>query len=128
MKHIVVLSFVLFPALAFAGTVESLAEFEDNSGLLASLSVWSAIIVAFITIAMVWIGGSRMHGGIFGSVLNYFSAGMTALFLGFITGVPWVQSLASAFYLDLINSSLYIAGYILMGIAANKLLGAIKGE
>lgn len=128
MKYITVLSLTLFPALAFADTVEKLASFEDNSGLFASLSLWSAGIIAFITIIMVWIGGSRMHGGIFGSVLNYFSAGMTALFLGFITGVPWVQGLTSPFYLDLLNSSLYIIGYILMGIAANKLLGAIKGE
>jgi hypothetical protein len=103
-----------------------LAQFEDNSQLFASLSLWSTIIIAFVTSAMVWIGGRTMRGGVFGRVLVYFSVGMTLIFLGFVTEVPWVASI-SPLYVNLAHSSLYILGYISMGIAANKLLRTIKG-
>jgi len=127
MKYIAFISFILFPALAFADTVESLTTFEDNSGLLASLSIASTLIVAFVTIAMIWISARQMNGGFFGIVLYYFAAGMSFVFLSFATELPWFHTF-NLLFLEMIHSSLFIIGYILMGIAASKLLKVIKGE
>ena len=128
MKYVAILSLVFFPAMASsAGVADILVQIEDNSGLFASLSVWSTIIVMFVTSAMVWIGGRQMHGGVFGTVLTYFSIGMTLIVFGFVSGLPLTENVPSL-YLKLTHDSLYIVGYVLMGIAASKLLKAIKGE
>ncbi|MBI5078154.1 MAG: hypothetical protein HZB11_02175 [Candidatus Yonathbacteria bacterium] len=137
MKHIGIyagaLAILAVPAVTFAqahdsyGTWQTLIIIEDNSKLLEMISLWATLIVAFVTSAMVWIGGRKMHGGVFGSVLTYFSLGMTLVFLGFATEVPWFQKI-DYLYLKMIHDSLYIIGYVLMGIAASKLLKVIKGE
>lgn len=137
MKHIgKYAGFVLvitFPSLVFAGTnsfgdtVQALVVIEDNSSLLENLSLWSTLIIAFVTSAMVWIGGRKMHGGVLGGVLTLFSVGMTLIFLGFVTQVPWLQNL-NPLYLKMTHDTLYIIGYILMGLAASRLLKVIKGE
>ncbi len=137
MKHFekisVALAILFVPAVIFAqgytgDTLQKLATFEDSSGLLESLSLWATLIVAFVTTAMVWVGGRQMHGGVFGKVLTYFSVGMALVLLGFVTEVPQVQEILPALYIKFIHSSLYIIGYILMGIAASNLLKVIKGE
>ena len=131
-KYVGVFGLFLIPSVSFAqgidvNTIQNLVAFEDQSKLLASISLWSTLIVAFSTSAMVWIGGRKMHGGVFGNVLTYFSLGMTLVFLGFATEIPWFQWV-DRLYLKLIHDSLYIIGYVLMGIAASKLLRVIKGE
>lgn len=126
MKYFALLSLVLLPTIAFASVTDTLLALDD-SGLFSSLSLWSMLIVAFATSAMVWIGGRQMYGGVFGSVLTYFSIGMFLIFLGAATNISWLQSI-QVLYLKLIHDSLFIGGYIVMGIAANKLLKAIKGE
>lgn len=127
MKHLALVSLVLLPAVVFAGVDETLTGLDNYSDLFASLSLWSMLIIAFVTSMMVWVGGRQMHGGVFGNVLTYFSIGMSLIFLGVATEVPWFHNISSL-YLKLIHDSLYIVGYILMGIAASKLLKAIKGE
>ncbi len=127
MKYLAFVGSMLLPTLVFADTVESLATFEDNSGLLASLSIASTLIVAFVTIAMIWISARQMNGGFFGKVLYYFAAGMTFVFFSFATELPWFHTM-NVLFLEMIHSSLFITGYILMGIAASKLLKVIKGE
>ena len=126
MKHFAIISIFLFPAIAFAGTVETLIEIEDSSKLFEMISLWSTLIVAFVTSMMVWVGGRQMHGGVFGSVLTFFSIGMTLIFLGVATEVPWFKNIDSL-YLKMIHDSLYIIGYVMMGLAASKLLKVIKG-
>lgn len=137
MKHIgkyaSVLVVLAIPSITFAqtgglgGTWQTLIAIEDNSKLLEMVSLWATLIVAFATSAMVWVGGRHMHGGVFGSVLNFFSIGMTLVFLGFATEVPWFQQF-DHLYLKMVHDSLYVIGYVLMGIAASKLLKVIKGE
>ena len=126
MKYFALLSLVLLSTIAFASVTDTLFVLED-SGLFSSLSLWSMLIVALATSVMVWIGGRQMHGGVFGSVLAYFSMGMFLIFLGAATNISWLQSI-QGLYLKLVHDSLFIIGYILMGVAANKLLKAIKGE
>ncbi|MHB1117939.1 MAG: hypothetical protein ACYCZ7_00190 [Minisyncoccota bacterium] len=126
MKHFALISLVCLPVVAFAGVTDTLLEL-DNQGLFASISLWSMLIVAFATSMMVWVGGRKMHGGVFGSVLTYFSIGMSLIFLGIVAGMPWFFE-TLPLYAKLAHDSLFIAGYIVMGIAASKLLGVIKGE
>lgn len=132
-KYVGVLAILAVPAVTFAqvggfgNTLQSLIVIEDNSKLLEMISLWATLIVAFATSAMVWVGGRHMHGGVFGSVLNFFSIGMTLVFLGFATEVPWFQQF-DHLYLKMVHDSLYVIGYVLMGIAASKLLKVIKGE
>ncbi len=128
MKYIAILGLMFLPVIvSSAGLADMLVQIEDSSGLFASLSLWSTIIIMFVTSAMVWIGARQMRGGVFGIVLTYFSIGMTLVVLGFVSGLPLTENIPSL-YLKLTHDSLYIIGYILMGIAASKLLKAIKGE
>lgn len=120
------------PTIAFAQGIEPLGglqEFivpDDPSNMLETISLWSLLIVASVTSAMVWVGGRHMHGGVFGSVLTFFSIGMTLVFLGFATEVPWFENINHT-YLKVTHDSLYTVGYVFMGVAASKLLKVIKG-
>lgn len=126
MKHLALISLVFLPAIAFASVADTLLEL-DNQGIFASISLWSMLIVAFATSLMVWVGGRKMHGGVFGNVLTYFSIGMSLVFVGIVTEMPWFSNI-SPLYTKLVHDSLFIVGYILMGVAASKLLKVIKGE
>lgn len=122
---------LVLPALTFAqadgGVMQTLVGIEDQSKMLEIVSLWSMLVIAFATSMMVWVGGRKMHGGVFGKVLTYFSIGMTVIFLGIVVETPWFPSV-DGLYLKMIHDSLYIIGYIMMGIAASKLLKVIKGE
>lgn len=138
MKHIGIyagaVAILLLPALAFAetstastGALQVLITLEDNSKLLEVVSLWSTIIIAFATTVMVWITGRKMHGGVFGNVLTFFSMGMGFVFAGFILSIIPFKKI-DPLYLKIAHDSLYILGYITMGLAANKLSKVIKGE
>ena len=126
MKHLALLSLVFLPTIAFAGVTDTLLVLDD-SGLFSTLSLWSMLIVAFVTSMMVWIGGRHMRGGVLGSVLTYFSIGMTLIFLGATTEISWIKNSLDV-YAKFVHDSLFIVGYILMGVAASRLLKVIKGE
>ena len=126
MKYGFFLSLFLIPSVVGATGGAEVSTLENYSGVFASLSLWSTMIIAFVTTVMVWLGGRHMRGGILGSVLNYFSIGMTLLFAAFLAGTPFLSQFLDASYATIIQNILYTAGYILMGIAANKLLLVIK--
>lgn len=97
---------------------------DSYAGILESVSFWSTIIVALaMTIAVAALSRS-MRGGVFGSVLAYFSGGMLFIFFGFVANTAWFQNLLPSFVF--LYGPLYIAGYALMGVGANKLLKAIR--
>lgn len=137
MKHIGIYTGILaaltLPALAFAqtsgsvGTLQTLIGIEDRSKIFEMISTWSVLIIAFTTTIMVWSSGRKMHGGVFGKVLTLFSVGMTAIFLSVVTQIPFFQNMSPTFA-KTAQDLLYIIGFIIMGLAANKLLGVIKGE
>ena len=114
----------LFASAEGSSALESLVTYSD---VFAALSLWSTLIIAFVTTVLVWMGGRHMRGGIMGSLLNYFSIGMTLLFAAFVAGSPLCASLYDAATLSIIHNVLYTIGYILMGVAASKLLQIIKG-
>ena len=126
MKYLALLSLAFLPAVAFAGVTDTLLVL-DESGLFSSISLWSMLVVAFATSAMVWVGGRKMHGGVLGQVLTYFSIGMSLIFVGIVLEIPSFYSV-SPLYMKLVHDSLFIMGYIVMGVAASKLLKVIKGE
>lgn len=138
MKHIGAyigaLAGLAMPAVLFAqmsgtsgGAIQALIGIEDQSRIFELISLLSVLIVSLATCVMVWIGGRKMHGGVFGKVLNLFSVGMTLVFLSAIAQIPSVQS-ANTLYANTAHDLLFIAGFIVMGFAANKLLQVIKGE
>ncbi len=128
MKYISLFVLAFVPFLASASVTDTLVSIEDSSKVFESLSLWATLIIAFATSVMVWWGGRQMHGGVFGRVLMYFSVGMTLIFLGYVAGAPFAENWMSSLYLKLAHDSLFILGYISMGIAASKLLKAIKSE
>lgn len=137
MKHIgiyagifvaLALPVVLFAQLGgSSGALQTLIGFEEQSKILEQVSLWSVLIIAFTTSVMVWLGGRKMHGGVFGKVLTLFSVGMSLIFLSIVTEIPWLQNF-STLYMKMAHDLLYIAGFISMGLAANKLFQVIKGE
>lgn len=97
---------------------------DTYAGILESVSFWSTIIVALaMTIAVAALSRS-MRGGAFGSALAYFSGGMLFIFLGFVANTVRFQGIFPSFVF--LYGPLYIAGYALMGVGANKLLKAIR--
>ncbi len=124
-----VLPGVLFAQMSStAGPLQTLIGIEDQSKIFEILSLWSVLIIALVTSIMVWVGGRKMHGGIFGKVLTLFSVGMTLIFLSAATDIPWLQTTIGHLYLKMTHDLLFIAGFISMGFAASKLLDVIKGE
>ncbi len=110
---------------AFNGSF-SIEEIITMSGILQAYVLISTIIVAFAAIVIVFRNAAKMKGGIFGTVLNYFGTGMVAIFFGFI--VHSQSSLLSTDSVNTISNILFIAGYILMAIAAVKMSRAIDGQ
>ena len=111
----------------FGNTLQTLIAIEDSSKMLETVSFLAMLTVAFATSAMVWISGRQMRGGVFGSVLNFFSIGMALVFVGLVvkaTGLKGIDIL----YVKMVHDSFIIIGYILMGLAASRLLKVIKGE
>lgn len=99
--------------------------FNTSAGILESVSFWSTIVVAIAMTIAVAILSRSMRGGVFGTVLAYFSGGMFFIFLGFVANTAWFQNVLPSFVF--LYGPLYIAGFALMGVGANKLLKAIKG-
>ena len=67
----------------------------------------------------------KMRGGVFGTVLAYFSGGMLFVFFGFMANMVWFQEILPSF--NFMYGPFYIAGFALMGVGANKLLKVING-
>lgn len=129
-RYLLGFSITLAPWLVLADTtevVEKLANFESDSGLLGSLSVWSTIVIALATTGMVWVGGYKMRGGIFGKVFTHFALGMSLIFLGFVAEIPTLEKMSPT-VLQIIHSSLFVMGFVLMGYGANKLLHVVEGR
>lgn len=121
------------PAILFAqmddslGISQVLVGIEDQSRMLEMISLASTLIISFATSMMVWVGGRKMHGGVFGKVLAHFSSGMFLVFAGIVIETPWLQNFDNL-YLKMTHDSLFIVGFVMMGLAASKLLKVIKGE
>lgn len=99
--------------------------FDMYASVLEDFSFWSTIIVAFAMTIAVAMLSRKMRGGVFGTVLAYFSGGMLFVFFGFMANMVWFQEFLPT--MTFLYGPLYIAGFALMGVGANKLLKVING-
>jgi hypothetical protein len=103
----------------------SVEEIEAVTPILQSYTAVSVIVVGVLTIAVVMRNARLMKGGVFGSVLGYFSIGMIFVFTGYLTDAyPDILPFKDA---GVLNHSLFILGFLCMAYAASKLSRAIEG-
>lgn len=94
--------------------------------ILNAYSFWSFILIAVITSALVFVTAARMKGGLFGTVLHYFGAGMVLILVGYV--LISVPVCSSSDYAKILHDVLYLVGYILMAIAAHRLYAFTKAQ
>ena len=125
MKKILLVVPLLFtPALLFADSEGYVNILVDD--LAPRLSLWSAIIVAFAASIMVFVNARSMKGGVFGAVLNYFAIGMVFILASFV--VVSLNVFGFEGFAKTTNNILFILGYIIMALAANKLSQIAGGK
>jgi len=100
-------------------------ESTGASSFVNSLSLWGAVIIGIIASVMVLANSRKMKGGIFGSVLVWFGAGMLVVVLGFLVVVvpPWAPMAVIMRTHDIA----FIIGYLFMAYGAKQLLNLSKG-
>ncbi len=125
MKKILLIASLLFtPALLWASSEDYVNTLVSD--LAPRLSLWSAIIVAFAASVMVFVNARSMKGGVFGTVLNYFAVGMVFILGSFV--VVSLNVFGSEGIAKTVNNVLFILGYIIMALAANKLSQIAQGK
>lgn len=125
MKKILLVASLLFiPTLLFAASEDYINTLVSD--LAPRLSLWSAIIVAFAASVMVFVNARSMKGGIFGTVLNYFAVGMILILGSFL--VASLNVFGTEGIAKTANNILFILGYIIMALAANKLSQLAQGK
>lgn len=121
MKYIVfIISLFLTPVVSFAQEVD----YSETTSILMMYSLGSAVVIGIITSIIVLINGRRMKGGIFGSTLTYFGVGMFIVLLGSVLMV--FPSIIPDYMENSLPSILNTVGYVIIAVAANKLLNATK--
>lgn len=109
---------IFLPALAFA------QEEAGSESFVNSVSLWVAIAVGIIASLMVLRGASKIGGGVLGTVYKYIGVGMLVVVLGFVAVV--VPAWASEFVVGRTHDVLFIVGYLIMALGAQKMLTAGK--
>lgn len=112
------------PAVLFAqGTID-----VDYSGVISILMIYSlisAVVLGIVTSIVVIINGRRMKGGIVGGALNYLGIGMFIVLVGSVS--VFFPAYIPAYFQGVLPNILNTIGYVVMAIAASKLLNATKG-
>ncbi|HEC30835.1 MAG TPA: hypothetical protein ENI66_02370 [Candidatus Yonathbacteria bacterium] len=113
----------------------SLSLMVDGSGgvflILNSYALVSALLVGLVTSFLVFSISKKMKGGVFGNALSYMSAGMFLILIGYTAdNVSSFIFLSSdrAVLIETVNDVFFIAGFILIAIAAQRLSKAISGD
>jgi hypothetical protein len=129
MKKLLLISVMVavLPVAAFAQNWNA-QQIPDDSFAYASLfagsfSLLLSIVIGIIATFVVFRAAKKLGGGLFGSVLNYISIGMSLIVLGTITTVinPW----NTGFNFNIVSTVFFAMGYIFTVIGANKLLKGI---
>ncbi len=123
-KRIFILAVFLFtPSVSFAGT-HSLDSYAGAVSILMFYSLASAVALGVVTSIIVIVNGRRMKGGIFGGALKYLGVGMLIVLAG--TVVSFFPTLVAEPLRNIIPSVLSTIGYVVMAIAASKILKVTK--
>lgn len=123
-KILLILPFFITPAILWASSGEYMTTLIGD--LAPRLSLWSAIIVSCVASIMVFGNARSMKGGIFGVVLSYFAFGMVFILGSFV--VVSMNAFDSEGFAKTANNILFILGYIIMALAANKLSRIAQGK
>lgn len=115
------------PAVVLAEEIEKSVATEMSQAftLLGYYTFWSFLAVALITIGSVFMLGQKMRGGVFQKVLQYFSAGMSVVLIGYL--VDLFPPDMSEYYVRAMVDILFMVGFVLMALAGSKLSQAING-
>lgn len=120
MKKFIYFFMFLFPISLFAES--SWYEFsEDTIFILNTYSLISAVLVGLIASILVWRNARSMKGGLLGKVLGYFTAGMIVALVAYIVNAYGTFAGGRAALYGVSYDVLFIASYIIMAIAAQKL-------
>lgn len=94
----------------------------DNEILIAFMPLIIAVCVGLFATFLVIRNASKIGRGALGKVYQYFAFGMFLVLLGFI-----VELVSAWIYLEFVDQTsgiLFIIGFAVMGVGANKILEA----
>lgn len=114
------LAILLLPA-GLLLTTPTLAQAEEAAGpatFVGSYTLWAAVIIGFVASLATLVYAYRLKGGVVGTALNLFGAGMFFVVLGFLAVVV---SWASEDTQKVVHDLAFILGYILMLTGALRL-------
>ncbi len=112
---------ILLLPLGFLLTTSVLAQSEEIAGpatFVGSYTLWAAVIIGFAASLATLVYAYRLKGGVVGTSLNLFGAGMFLVVLGFLAVVI---SWANVDTQKVVHDLAFILGYILMLAGALRL-------
>ena len=105
------------PVVAFAQDGEDLGP----ASFAGSITLWIAIVAGFIASLATLYFAFQLKGGVVGSTLNLFGAGMLFVVTGFLVVViPW-KAEDAAITAKIVHDVVFIIGYVLMLVGASRL-------
>lgn len=123
-KQIIIFVSIFTPSVLFAQTQVTI-DYAGPISILMSYSLVSAIALGVVTSIIVLINGRRMKGGVFGGVLTLLGIGMFIVLAGTISFLfpSIVPNSMQGVFPNMLNTF----GYVIMAIAASRLLKVTKG-
>jgi len=123
-KNLFIFISLFFPSILLAGS-HSIIDYSEPVLILTFYSVISAVALGIVTSVIVIINGRRMKGGVFGGALKYLGVGMLVVLAG--TVVSLFPSFIPPYLQGVLPSILSTIGYVIMAIAASKILKVTRG-
>lgn len=120
MRNIVYTALIFaLPLVSYAGAIT-----VDTATILNYYTFASALFVGITTSILVFLNSRKMKGGIFGTVLRYFSFGMILLLISFMINSFGNPSASEIDTTKIVQDVLFIVSYTTMAIASSKLSSA----
>lgn len=124
-RKIIIIAVMALPGILYAQE-ELPVDYSEPISILTWYSLASAIALGVVTSVVVIINGRRMKGGVFGGALYYLGIGMFIVLVGTISS--FFPSIAPEYLEGTLPNLLNTIGYVIMAIAASRLLRATRVE
>jgi len=123
-KQIIVFVSIFAPSVLLAQSQVSV-DYAGPVTILTLYSLISAVALGVVTSIIVLINGRRMRGGVFGGALTSLGVGMFIILTGTIVSLfpSIVPNGVQGVFPNILNT----IGYVIMAIAASRLLKVTKG-
>lgn len=123
-KQIIVFVSIFAPSVLFAQSQVSV-DYAGPVTILTLYSLISAVALGIVTSIIVLINGRRMRGGVFGGALTSLGVGMFIILTGTVVSIfpSIVPNGIQGVFPNILNT----IGYVIMAIAASRLLKVTKG-